>query len=130
MAQVVDVPYFLAFDVQTLAVSGGKASPKVVVPQNLEAFVVQAVTAIGSPASTTNYRKFLMHFESTKTGMWGNQGALADMIAGDGRNPAYFLTEIALEGGDVVTCHLENANGAVVYDTVHVVLIGRARKRA
>ncbi len=128
--EIVDIPFFLAFDVQTLAASGGRKSPKITIPQNLESFVVQAVTAIGSPASTTNYRSFLMHFESTKSGLWANQGALADLIAGDGRNPGYFLTEIALAGGDVVTCHLENANGAVVYDTVNVVLIGRARKRA
>ncbi len=127
MPDLVDIPYFLTFASQTLAASGGKASPKVTVPQNLEAFIVQGVAAVGT-ASAAQSRLFLMRFESSKTGMWGNAGALADLIAGDGRNPGYFLTEAALEGGDVVTCHLDNPTGNE-YTYVRVTLIGRARKR-
>lgn len=129
MAELIDVPYFLSFAAQSLGASG-KASPKVTVPQNLESFVVQAVVAHGTPNTGSNYRHFLMTLESSKTGMWGNAGAMAEIIAGDGRNPGYFLTEAALAGGDVITCHLENVNAAYTYTNVRVTLIGRARKRA
>ncbi len=128
MAAVIDVPYFLTFAAQSVGANGGKASPKVVVPQSLESFVVQGVVAVGT-ASAAQSRLFLMTFESSKTGMWGNAGALADLIAGDGRNPGYFLTEAALEGGDVITCHLDNPT-ANAYTFVRVTLIGRARKKA
>jgi len=130
MPEFVDIPYSIAFDAQSLVASGGKASPKAVVPQHIESFVVQALAAVGTQDEGDNARHFLIQLETSKTGVWANQGALADLIAGDGRNPGYFLTEAELAGGDVITCNITNANGAIAYTNVQIVLIGRARKKA
>lgn len=128
--EIVEIPYYLSFAAQSLGASGGKASPKLTVPENLVAFLCQGVVGHGTQASGDNTRHFLLHFESSKHGMWANAGALAEIICGDGRNPGYFLTEVPLAGGDVITAHLENANAAIAYTNVRITLIGRAQKRA